>query len=102
MSSCGEMAAVDGYDLVAIMVGSVVAGEAAHLEESIAGMTLYWEDQIGVSQQLVLPGNVRTAFHVGLRFIALEDVLVDGGLMDYLPHDGVGSCDGCLLLCPQV
>ena len=36
------------------------------------------------------------------RFIALEDVLVDGGLMDYLPHDGVGSCDGCLLLCPQV
>ena len=34
--------------------------------------------------------------------LALEDVLVDGGLMDYLPHDGVGSCDGCLLLCPQV
>ena len=44
-----EMAAVDGYNLVAIMVGSVVAGEATHLEEGIAGMTLYREDQIGVS-----------------------------------------------------
>ena len=49
MPSGGEMAAVDGYDLVAIMVGSVVAGEATHLEEGIAGMTLYREDQIGVS-----------------------------------------------------
>ena len=49
MPSGGEMAAVDGYNLVAIMVGSVVAGEATHLEEGIAGMTLYREDQIGVS-----------------------------------------------------
>ena len=36
MPSGGEMAAVDGYNLVAIMVGSVVAGEATHLEEGIA------------------------------------------------------------------
>ena len=50
MPSGGQMAAVDGLDLVTIMVRGVVAGEAAHLEDGVAGMTLYWEDEIGVSQ----------------------------------------------------